>query len=108
MSLNQQLSHDLNVDVVAQSGTRTESLRHLLSSQPMEFSSQSQVAKVLSALMLPSHVLFCEILSISRMGQIKNLRSQDSSYLREGLSLELKIEVIARERGKSSLNSKGN
>lgn len=57
----------------------------------MEFSSQSQMAKVLLALMLPSCAPFCEFPPIPRMRQKRNLGSQDSSYPIEGLSSELKI-----------------
>lgn len=53
----------------------------------MEFSSQSQVAKVLSAGMLPSHAHACEFSPIPRMGQIRNVvGSPDNYYPREGLA----------------------
>lgn len=74
----------------------------------MEFSSQSQVAKVLSARMLPSHAHVCEFPPNSQDGSDKERGISRFLLSQGGSSLELKIGPVVRERGKGSLSFKRN
>lgn len=91
MNLSQRLPPDLSIDGVAQPGTRTESLGHLLelTAYGIQFSEPGGQSSLSLDAALPCSLL--GIFPISRMGQMRNLGLQDSSYPREGLSLDLKI-----------------